>query len=148
VGDIGSQYPHLLGRFQALFQACDEHGITRPTVLITEWGWEYANVPDPTTAMDDIQWAAWLYAAYPQIRGAAIWYLGDGYGDIDDQVQMLIAPMRDYSLSHYFAYYPGAGEIDPSIFEPVSGVDSPDPAFMFPPSENDDLGRERRKHRR
>ncbi|MGB3712885.1 MAG: hypothetical protein WA996_00485 [Candidatus Promineifilaceae bacterium] len=148
VADIGAGYPHLLGRFQALFQACDQHGISRPTVLITEWGWEFRNVPDPGTAMIDIQWAAWLYAAYPQIRGAAIWYLGDGYGDIDDQVQRLIAPLRDYSLSHYFAYYPGVGKIDPSIFDPSSGDDGEDPTYIYPVLDKNELGRRSRTARR
>jgi hypothetical protein len=116
--NIGNQYPHLLGRFQALFDACDRHGIARPTVLITEWGWESEHVPDPVNALIDIQWAAWLYAAYPQVRGAAIWYLGGGFGGIANQAQLLISPLRDYSLSNYFAYYPGYGQIDPSIFNP------------------------------
>ncbi len=113
---IGNQYPHLLGRFQALFDACDRHGMLRPTVLITEWGWESTHVPDPVSALIDIQWASWLYAAYPQVRGAAIWYLGGGFGGIANQTQLLISPLRDYSLGNYFAYSPGYGQIDPSIF--------------------------------
>jgi hypothetical protein len=148
VDDIGNQYPHFLGRFQALFQACDDYGIPRPTVLITEWGWEFRNVPNPGTAMIDIQWAAWLYAAYPQIRGAAIWYLGDGYGNIDDQVQRLIAPILDYSLSHYFAYYPGVGQIDSSIFDPSSGDDGGEPTYTLPLLEKNDLVRRSRISRR
>lgn len=118
VDDIGRWYPHLVGRFQALFQASDAYGIRRPTVLITEWGWEYDHVPPPEQAMQHIQWAAWLYAAYPQVRGAAIWYLGGGFGGIADEAQLLIAPVRDYSLSHYFAYTPGVGAIDPDLFAP------------------------------
>jgi len=58
-------YPWLVGRFQILFQVCDAYNIPRPTVLITEWGWEYQDVPDPSTAMDHIAWASWMYAAYP-----------------------------------------------------------------------------------
>lgn len=118
VDDIGALYPYLIGRFQLLFDACDHHGIPRPTVLITEWGWTYNTVPSPTQAMQDIRWAANLYAAYPQVKGAAIWYLGDTPGTIEDQTADLIAPVMTYSLSHYFGTYPGFGRIQPDIFLP------------------------------
>jgi hypothetical protein len=116
--DLGNGYPYLLGRFQALFQAVDQNQINRPTVLITEWGWEAFDVPDPTNALLQLEWATWLYAAYPEIQGAAIWYLGGGYNGIADRAQQLIAPVKDYSLSHYFSYTPGIGEIDDSLFIP------------------------------
>jgi hypothetical protein len=115
---IGAGYPFLVGRLQALFDACDRHGIRRPTVLITEWGWEYNNVPDPVAAIEDIAWASWLYAAYPTVKGAAIWYLGSGFGDIDDQTQRLIAPLADYAVSHYYIIDPGLGRVDPGLFRP------------------------------
>ncbi len=102
VNDIGHEYPHKVGRFQQLFEVVDRHGIPRPTVLITEWGWEYQNVPPMDQAMADIAWAAGLYAPYPEIRGAAIWYLGPGFADIADQAQRLIAPVTDYTLGNYF----------------------------------------------
>jgi hypothetical protein len=116
--DIGRWYPYLIGRFQALFQVCDVYGLARPTVLITEWGWEYNHVPPPEIALQHIQWAAWLYAAYPQVRGAAVWYLGNGFGGIAHETALLIPPLRDYSRSHYFAYTPGIGTIDPGLFTP------------------------------
>ena len=122
IGDIGNAYPYLIGRFQKLFMAVDKHNIPRPTVLITEWGWEYQDVPGPTAALNDIAWAAWLYAAYPEVRGAALWYLGPGFGDIASQAQKLISPVTDYSLESYFKIVPGQGRIDPSLFDP------PDPA--------------------
>ena len=118
VDDIGSIYPWRVGRFQHLFQACDENGIKRPTVLITEWGWEYQHVPEPSVAIVDIQWAAWLYSAFPEVRGAAIWYLGPGFGDIADEAQKLISPVTDYSLSNYFEIVPGQGKIEPSLLAP------------------------------
>ena len=113
-------YPYWVGRFQHLFQICDENGIPRPTVLITEWGWENQNVPDVPEAMDDITWASWLYAAYPQVQGAAIWYLGGGseFGDIANQAQRLIAPWKDYASSNYFIIVQGQGRVDPEIFRP------------------------------
>lgn len=120
VKNIGQGYPYLIGRFQFLFQACDKYDIPRPTVLITEWGWEYQNVPTVDDAMADVRWAAWLYAAFPQVKGAAIWNLGgsDTFGDIHNQTNKLILPLRDYSRSNYFEIYPQTGQIDPSLFPP------------------------------
>ena len=116
--NIGNAYPWLVGRFQHLFQVVDNNGISRPTILITEWGWEYQDIPTPAEAMADIQWAAWLYAAYPQVKGAAVWYLGGGYSNIADQTQQLIAPLSSYSRSHYFGVTPGVGAVNPSLFPP------------------------------
>jgi hypothetical protein len=115
---IGNWYPYLLGRFQALFQACDQHYIERPTILITEWGWEPVHVPSPEAAMEDVAWAAWLYAAYPQVKGAALWYLGPGFAGIADEAQLLVEPMATYSVSHYFGATPGQGAIDAGLFAP------------------------------
>lgn len=132
---ISRDYPYLVGRFQELFDVCDKHGIPRPTVLITEWGWEYNSVPEPVPAMEDIAWAAWLYAAYPQVKGAAIWYLGPGFGNIHNEAQRLIAPVADYSISHYFLYDPGIGEINPEIFRqafPTWRGISPESVFPTP----------------
>lgn len=100
--DIGHEYPFKVGRFQELFRVADEHGIPRPTVLITEWGWAYDDIPPPGEAMEDIAWAARLYAPYPQVKGAAIWYLGPGYGGIANEVQRLIRPLTEYALGNYF----------------------------------------------
>lgn len=115
---ISRDYPYLVGRFQALFDTVDKYGIPRPTILITEWGWEYNSVPEPEQAMQDIAWASWLYAAYPQVKGAAIWYLGPGFGNIHNEAQRLIAPLADYAVSHYFIYDPGLGQIDAELFRP------------------------------
>lgn len=111
-------YPYLVGRFQTLFAVCDKYGIPRPTVLITEWGWEYNSVPEPVPAIEDIAWASWLYAAYPQVIGAAIWYLGPWCCSLDDKTQLLIEPLTDYAVSHYFVFDPGIGQIDPDLFQP------------------------------
>lgn len=122
VGDIARQYPYLVGRVQALFDVCDRNWIPRPTVLISEWGWEYQNVPPVLEAMEDIAWASWLYAAYPQIQGAAIWFLGTGeeWGDIRYQVAELLEPMSIYARSSYFIIEQGWGAIDPELFRPAS----------------------------
>ena len=116
--DVGNIYPFLIGRFQFLFEICDAYRIPRPTVLITEWGWEYEDVPLVDQAIEDVRWASWLYAAYPEVQGAAIWYLGHGYGGIADQAQLLIEPVRDYSLSNYFIIEQGWGAVDAGLFRP------------------------------
>lgn len=118
VSQVSNGYPFLVGRFQHLFQICDQYGIQRPTVLITEWGWQYQDVPTVAEAIEDIRWANWLYAAYPQVKGAAIWYLGTGFGQIDEQARQLIGPVRDDSLSRYFGVTPGVGVIAPDLFRP------------------------------
>ena len=116
--DISYRYPWLIGRFQILFQICDARGIDRPTVLITEWGWTYQRVPKVDQAMKDIAWASQLYAAYPEVKGVAIWYLGGGYGGIADLAQRLILPLRYYVWSEYFVIEPGQRPTDPAQFGP------------------------------
>lgn len=126
--NIGNIYPYLIGRFQFLFDACDRHTIPRPTTLITEWGWTYDNVPTAAQALEDIAWASWLYAAYPQVKGAAIWYLGDTPGNIEDETAELIQPLTGYSQRHYFAIDPGFGAINTDLFrldEPVLALQEP-----------------------
>ncbi|GAG22336.1 unnamed protein product, partial [marine sediment metagenome] len=98
VNDISAGFPYLIGRFGELRAMCNSMGIDYPTMLITEWGWEERNVPDVDRAMDDIKWAAEIYAQYPEILGAALWSLGGGYGDIADKAQKLIAPVTEFSL--------------------------------------------------
>jgi hypothetical protein len=87
-----------------LFDVCDASGIPRPTVLIIEFGWVYDNIADSVQqAMEvDLPWAAELYAPYPEVKGAAIWYLGAGFGGIADEAQPLIAPLTEYALQNYF----------------------------------------------
>ncbi len=128
--DIGNGYPDLIGRFQTLFDVADKHGIPRPTVLITEWGWEYNQAPLPEQAMQDMAWAAWLYAAYPQVKGAAIWTLGIGggeFGSIGEDVLKYIEPMTAYSLGNYFLYSPGTRPIDEHSLAPDSTPPTPPP---------------------
>ena len=98
--DIENMDGWLIGRFQHLVGACDAMGIPTPTILITEWGWEHDDIPsDVWEAMSDIAWAADLYAEYPRVLGAAIWYLGSGFGGIADKVQKLIAPVTAHTLA-------------------------------------------------
>ncbi|MCP5098099.1 MAG: hypothetical protein GY943_21335 [Chloroflexi bacterium] len=118
--DIADLYPYKVGRFQQLFQICDQHGIPRPTVFITEWGWAYREMPPIEQAMAHIAWASQLYAPYPQVKGAAIWYLGGQFGNIANDTQKLIAPMTEYSIFTYFSapLPPNQAAINPDQFQP------------------------------
>ncbi len=118
--DIAHQYPFKVGRFQLLFEVVDQLGIPRPTVLITEWGWEYQDVPSGDQAIRDIDWAAEMYAPYPEIKGAGLWYLGGGFGDIANQAQPLIELVTGYTLSTYFpiAIPPNSAPVNPEQFRP------------------------------
>jgi hypothetical protein len=118
--DIGHEYPFKIGRFQELFRVADELGIPRPTVLITEWGWEYADIPPVDEAIEDVRWAAELYAGYPQVKGAAIWNLGTGccFGDISEQVQELIDPLTELSLTSYFTLPAGKQPVNAANYQP------------------------------
>jgi murein DD-endopeptidase MepM/ murein hydrolase activator NlpD len=98
--DIQYGFPYLIGRFQFLFEVCDDQGIPRPNIFITEWGWEYQNVPDPVSAIADITWAHGVYSPFPEVKGMGIWYLGSGYGDIHNQTQRLIAPVTEFMVAH------------------------------------------------
>ena len=123
--DIGHEYPHKIGRFLDLFAVADKYGIPRPTVLITEWGWTYNNIPAEPLAMEDITWAARLYGAYPEVLGAAIWNLGrldDTLLPLNTQVQDLIDNMLALSLDSYFA-------------APLPPEQTPLDAAMFPPPQ-------------
>ena len=121
--DIAHDYPHKVGRFLDLFRVADEHGIPRPTVLITEWGWSYDHIPAEPLAMEDITWAAQLYAAYPQIKGAAIWNLGkleDNLLPLNTQLRDLIDNMLALSLDTTFSApaLPEQAPLDAGLFPP------------------------------
>jgi hypothetical protein len=118
VDDIAAEYPFKIGRFQELFRIVDAAGIPRPTVLITEWGWTYQEVPSPDQAMADIAWANALYAPFTEIKGAAIWYLGPGFSDIANQTQRLIIPVTLFSLQNYEIAPWVSPAIQPELYRP------------------------------
>lgn len=102
--DLFEGFPYLVGRFQFLHDVCDDNGIARPTIFISEFGWEYQNVPGVEQAMAEIAQAAELYAAYPNINQVDIWYLGGGanWPNIGQQTQKLIEPVKQYTLTAEF----------------------------------------------
>lgn len=101
--DIQNGYPWLVGRFRLLHDVCDRHGIARPTILITEWGWNAYGAPDPVTAMQDIAWAQMdVYGPHPNIKLAAVWTLQGNFDPVKFQVQQLIAPLGAYASGPEF----------------------------------------------
>jgi hypothetical protein len=99
IGNIRHGYPWHIGRFLSLANVCKEWGITCPSILITEFGWTYNKVPGTVLAIEHLKWAAQFYNAHTHVLGAAIWYLGGGYGNIADQVQPLITHLTNLILS-------------------------------------------------
>ncbi len=121
VTNIDRGCPYHIGRFKYMFAACDEHGIKRPTTLITEWGWEKGSVPTPDQAITDIAWAAGLYEKHPQIKGAALWYLGSGFDGIANKAQKLIEPVTNFSLDNAPIPPPPDPSPEPPSPEPCYG---------------------------
>jgi len=105
VDDIYRWYPSLVGRYRLLMQACDALGIHRVPFAITEWGWEYQNVPPLPDGLQDMQDIAEEYVRLQENYGAAGWYLGGGeqFGNIANQFQPYIAPLGQIALNweHY-----------------------------------------------
>ena len=101
----------------------DRHDIPRPTVLITEWGWSYDHIPAEPPAMEDITWAARLYAAYPQVKGAAIWNLGK----LEDTLLPLNTQLRDL-IDNMLAL-----SLDTTFSAPALPEQAPLDAGQFPP---------------
>lgn len=92
--DILAGGGRLVGRVSDLADACAAQGIRPPTVFFTEWGWNERGVPGVETALAHIRQAGALYARYPNIKGAAIWALDGGWGDLAQQAHRLMQPLK------------------------------------------------------
>ena len=120
---------YLIGRFDFINDACYTLGIQTPKIFITEWGWTYQIIPGPITAMTQMLTIADLYGNHPEVKGAMLWYLGGGFGDIANQAQKLIVPVTDVSLA--WGYSPGP--VEPPPVEPPSEGEMTDLAEFFKP---------------
>lgn len=110
-----------IGRYRALYEACDERGIARPTILITEFGWAHDWVPGPSAGIPQIQQANAQYYGRDKIP-AALWYLGGGFGSIANKAQPYIAPVTSWALAEG---------------KPTDPPKPPDPPT--PPPDNDNI---------
>ncbi len=122
VDDIWFLRGDHIGRFEQLYSVCDKHKIKRPKVLITEWGWTYNDLPGVEQSMKDIAAVAEYYAHFPEVLGAAIWYLGPGFGDIARKANRLVVPVTEYNLKTRFEVPDPEGEEEKSDFPtPIVG---------------------------
>lgn len=131
--DIASGYPYLVGRYRYLFAACDDLGIARPTIFITETGWTLNDMPAMTDdILADVAFLAREYAAHPQIRAAFLWSLIGG-GDkkmLAQRLNALIAPLTDYAKTARFD-----GEPTPKPTPPTPTPEpEPEPAVNLLPN--------------
>jgi len=99
--EMKAMFPHLIGRFTWLYNACDELGIRRPTTLITEGGWTYNSMPGDPQAMSDLRYYSALIAKYPTVRAMYLWTL-EGPSELPNKLQRFIAPLTDYALEATF----------------------------------------------
>ena len=98
--DIFEGKGYKIGRILYLFAVCNKYNIPWPEVHITEFGWTQESVPSPEKAISDLQKVDnEYYARIPQIRSAAIWYLGGGFQSIADKTQQLILPVTNYIVN-------------------------------------------------
>lgn len=120
--DVMASAPWLVGRFQDLFAACDENGIARPVVFVTEAGWTHDDLPHAEKAKADIDALARLYARFPQVKAAFLWTLIGG-GDkitLAAELNALMPWLTEYSLATRFPEVeaPPAPEPPPPAEEP------------------------------
>ena len=98
---LASGVPHQIGRFKQLFDVCDLHIGKRPTVLISEFGWSYNDIPDTDTAMAQLEPVARMYAEHHEILGAALWDVG-GNKELARKVNKLFVPIANKTINQVF----------------------------------------------
>jgi hypothetical protein len=84
------------GRYRNIHTVCDEYGILRPTIVFTEWGWSYQDVPPHVVDWCEI--ASTEYYNEPNVLGCALWYLGPGFGGIANKLNPFMEPLKERIL--------------------------------------------------
>jgi len=98
--DINDWYPHLFGRFEALIAAADIAGIPRTfRIMITEWGFGRDEAPLWNDALPHINDYSHVMSKFPQVVGTASWALQAGWGNVSNQVQTWIEPLKNYTIN-------------------------------------------------
>jgi len=109
-------YPYHVGRFQWLYDTCDRHGIARPLVAITEWGFSQDGVPTWDEGGDYARQCFGLYSRYA-IDGPALWCLQAWHANVPNQANALMKSMGPWMAS----VGPQAGDrntpLDPAHFD-------------------------------
>ena len=105
---IDNEWPYLLGRYSFLMEACDQQGIPRPLVAITEWGWTGCDVKlPPPSGIRDIDLirrgkGKWSYENTPEVIAAMMWYLGPWSCPIAQKADQLVLPVANYTVETAF----------------------------------------------
>ena len=112
-------YPSHVGRFQYLYDTCDRHGIARPLVAMTEWGFSQDSVPTWEVGGDYARSCFSLYSRYA-IDGPALWCLQAYQGHpVSNQANAFMKDMQPWLVS----VGPQQGDrnepLDPAYFQPV-----------------------------
>ena len=103
---MNEPWNRLVGRFQLLFDVCDDNGIEDwPNIYFCEWGWSERNMPNTEDAMTQIMEATQIiYGGYYRyIKGFGTWYLGDNYGDtLPIKTNSLLQPCANVAIYDEF----------------------------------------------
>jgi len=91
----------LVGRFANLHQVCDDLGIQRPIIVISEFGWREDAVSLSANAFkEQLRWAQDVYNAHPNILGAATWTLGKWHGSVVSDISRLFPIVVEMAMNH------------------------------------------------
>lgn len=98
--NLFDQVNYRLFRFKQFLGRCEANRIdwSKIPILIKEFGYTHNDLPSPAGATPQILEAAKEYARYPNIVGAALWYLGGGF-NIENKTNALINPVKEQALS-------------------------------------------------
>lgn len=98
--------PYITRRYQFIFDECDQLGIRRPRIFISECAWKYDDVPDLAWREADIRQAAHYYAQDPEVLGVTLWWCGPGHNNIAHKLAQSIPFVRALALTDEFAGQP------------------------------------------
>lgn len=89
-----------IGRFVEMNNACIQMGFEPPNIFITEFGWEYTDIPEHSTAVNHLSDAYGYYLNFPNVKCLIIWCLDKGshWDDIDKKVNPLMTPVTNIVL--------------------------------------------------
>ena len=127
--DIEGFVPHMIGRYQWLFAACDEMGIKRPTTFISEWAWNYASMPGHVIAESDLDFISMQAAEFPELRGIFLWNLAGGseWANLPNQLAAFMPAVKEYALVTRF----GVPVTPMPPEEPEEPEPEPEPVVKF-----------------
>lgn len=113
-------YPHHVGRFQYLFDACDRYGIARPVTSITEWGFSQDSVPTWDAGRAYAESCFSLYSRFSQIEGPALWCLQAYQGhNVHNEANAFMKGMQGYLVSVGPQQGNDNEPLDPAYFDPT-----------------------------